>query len=109
MDLIKLNNSKALKISINIIGALVLLFTVATFAQYHSMKLKFQNPLIPEYLIEMSTFPYLKKGIILLIGLILIVVLKSFKKNLFAFSLSILLVIYFIFSRRYFGGWNTQI
>lgn len=109
MDLVKLNNSKGINISTNIISAFVLLFAIATFAQYYSTKLNLDNPLIPEYLVEMSTTPYLKKGIILIVGLLLIVILKSFKKNIIAFSLAILLVIYFIFSKHYFGGWNTQI
>ena len=73
------------------------------------MKLKMNNPLIPEYLIKMATTPYLKKGIILTLGLIIIFISKFYKKNLLAFSVLILLIIYFIFSNHYIGSWNTQI
>ena len=109
MDFKKLNQSKGLNISTNILCAFILLFTIASFAQYYSMKLKMNNPLIPEYLIEMATTPYLKKGIILTLGLIAIFVSKFYKKNLLALSISILLIVYFIFSNHYIGGWNTQI
>jgi len=45
----ELNQSKGVKISNAIFIALILLFILATFAQYYSMKLKFTNPLIPKY------------------------------------------------------------
>lgn len=109
MDFKKLNQSKGISISTNIFSAFILLFSIGSFAQYYSMKLNLTNPLIPESLVKMASMPYMKKGIILLSGLIIVVTLKSFKKNLFAFSVAIILLIYFIFSNHYFGGWNTEI
>jgi hypothetical protein len=57
----ELNQSKGINISTAILMAFVGLFILASFAQYYSMKLKFNNPLIPESLIDAATMPYLKK------------------------------------------------
>ena len=109
MKIIELNQSKKIKILTNVGAALIVLFALATFAQYYSTKLNLTNPLIPEYLVEMHTKPYLIKGTLLLAGLISIAILKYLKKNLFAFAIAILIVAYYIFSKHYIGGWHTQI
>ena len=109
MDFIKLNHSKKIKISTNVGVVLILLFTILCFAQYYSMKLNVQNPLFPEHIIEIYTWPFLRKALILVVGLAAIFVLKYLKKHLLAFCITILFVLYYIFSDHYFGGWNTQI
>ena len=109
MEIIKLDQSRKIKISTNVGIALIILLAIASFAQYYSMKLNFVNPLIPEYLFEIYAWPFLRKGIILLVGLIVIFILKYLKRNLFAFCIAILLITYYIFSDHYIGGWHTQI
>lgn len=44
----KLDTSIKIKIATTIAIILIVVFVVASFAQYQSMKLNFQNPLIPE-------------------------------------------------------------
>ena len=109
MEIAKLNQSKKIKISTYIGVVLIVIFSMANFGQYYFMKQNFKNPLIPEYLIEIATWPYLKKGLILLAGLIVIIVLKYLKRNLFAFCIVILLIAYYIFSDHYIGGWHSKI
>ena len=91
------NQSKTIKLATYVCVALIVSFTVATFAQYYSTKLNLTNPLIPEYLVQMSIKPYLIKGTILIIGLLGIFTLNFYKKNLFGFALASLLIIYYIF------------
>ncbi|MNE92329.1 hypothetical protein D3C80_1900400 [compost metagenome] len=105
----KLDTSKKIKIATTIAIVLIVAFAVTSFAQYQSMKLNFQNPLIPEKLIEMATLPYLKKGIILSIGLFITLLLKYMKRNFFAFCIALALIAYYILSDHYFGGWHTQL
>lgn len=109
MEIVKLNQSRRIKILTNVGIALIILFAIASFAQYYSLKLNFVNPLLPEYLFEIYAWPLLRKGIILLVALIVIFILKYFKRNLFAFSVAILIIAYYIFSDHYIGGWHTQI
>ena len=109
MEITKLDQSKKIQISSNVIIALLLLFVLASLCQYYSMKLNFTNPLFPEKLIEVATKPFLNKAIILSNGIIVIAILKYFKRNFFALCIGILLVGYYIFSNHYVGGWHTQI
>ena len=99
----KYNQSKTITISTYVCVALLLLFVVATFAQYYSTKLNLTNPLIPEYLVQMSIKPYLIKGAILISGLLGIFVLNFYKKNMLAFALAILLITYYIFFNHHVG------
>ena len=100
MDFKKLDTSKAINISTNVFCSFILLVLIASFAQYYSMRLKFDNPLIPEVIVKISTRPYLIKGFVLLVGLLLVLFLKSFQKNLGAFLLAIILIAYFILSKN---------
>jgi len=98
MDFKKLNQSRGLNISTNILCAFILLFSIASFAQYYSMKLKMNNPLIPEYLIKMATTPYLKKGMILTLGIIIIFISKFYKKkSTCIFNLNIINCFFYFF------------
>ena len=63
-----LNISKKIKITTYFFLAFILLFILASLAQYYSKKLNFQNPLIPEYIVKAATYPYLEKGIIRICG-----------------------------------------
>ncbi len=96
MDFQKANQSKTISILINSLSALILLFIIASFAQYYSTKLTLKNPLIPEHIVDYATIPILKKAIILLIGLVSVFIIKSFKKNIIALIVAILLVIFYI-------------
>ncbi len=109
MEVIKLDQSKKIQISSNVAIVLLLLFVLASFCQYYSMKLNFTNPLIPEKLIEIATKPFLDKAMILSVGIIVMVIMKFFKRNFFALCIGLLLIAYSIFSNHYFGGWHTQI
>jgi hypothetical protein len=109
MNFNKINESKIIKIFINCALCLIMLFLIATFAQFYSIKLNFTNPLIPESLVKIFLEPYLIKGIILTTGIIGVFTLKYFKYNLLALILSIILIVYYIFSNHYVSGWNTQI
>ena len=104
----KYSNSNAFIIAIYVFNALILLFTIATFLQYFSLKLNLTNPLISEDLVQTFTKPYLTKGIILLSGLLMIVALTFNKKRLTALVFAMLFVAYYIFSNHYIAGWNTQ-
>lgn len=109
MNIKQINQSKPIIISIYILASFVLLFTIASFGQFYSMKLNFKNPLIPEYLVEQATMPYLKKGTILLSGLVLTIISKYYKKNLLSLLIVILLIIYYISFNHSIGNWNTNI
>lgn len=104
-----LNNSKKIKVITYVCLAFISLFIVASFGQYYQMKLNFQNPLIPEYLVKMATNPYLEKGIIMILGVIGVFGLLNFKKNFYALLIAIGIVLFYVFSKHYIGGWNTQI
>ena len=104
-----LNNSKKIKVITYVCLAFISLFIVASFGQYYQMKLNFQNPLIPEYLVKMATNPYLEKGIIMIVGVIIVFGLLNFKKNFYALLIAIGIVLFYVFSKHYIGGWNTQI
>ena len=104
-----LNNSKKIKVITYVCLALISLFIVASFGQYYQMKLNFQNPLIPEYLVKMATNPYLEKGIIMFVGVLGVIALLNFKKNFYALLIAIGIVLFCVFSKHYIGGWNTQI
>lgn len=105
----KLNNSRKIKVTTYVCLAFILLFIVASFGQYYQMKLNLQNPLIPEYLVKIATNPYLEKGIIMIVGVLGVVVLLNFKKNFYALLIAIGIVIFYIFSKHYIGGWHTQL
>ena len=47
-----LNNSKKNKSNNLRLFMIISLFIVVSFSQYYQMKLNFQNPLIPEYLVK---------------------------------------------------------
>ena len=89
--------------------AFISLFIVATFAQYYSMKLKLQNPLIPEELKEMVVNPYLKKGIVMLVAALGVLILQTLKKHFFALLVALGIIIFLLLSKNYIGGWNTEI
>lgn len=105
----KYHQSKAIKLATYACVALIVLFAVVTFSQYYSTKLNLTNPLIPEYLVQMSIKPYLIKGAILITGILGIFALIFYKKNLFGFALAIFLIIYYIFSNHSIGGWHFQL
>lgn len=104
-----LNNSKKVKVTTNVCLAFISLFIVATFAQYYSKKLMLQNPLIPEQLKEMVVNPYLKKGIVMLLAALGVLVLQTFKKHFFGLLIAVGIILYFLLSKHYFGGWHTDI
>ena len=104
-----LNNSKKIKVITYVCLAFISLFIVASFGQYYQMKLNFQNPLIPEYLVKMATNPYLEKGIVMFVGVLGVIALLNFKKNFYALLIAIGIVLFYVFSKHYIGGWNTQI
>jgi hypothetical protein len=104
-----LNNSKKIKVITYVCLAFISLFIVASFGQYYQMKLNFQNPLIPEYLVKMATNPYLEKGIIMILGVIGVFGLLNFKKNFYALLIAIGIVLFYVFSKHYIGGWHTQL
>lgn len=104
-----LNNSKKIKVITYVCLAFISLFIVASFGQYYQMKLNFQNPLIPEYLVKMATNPYLEKGIIMILGVIGVFGLLNFKKNFYALLIAIGIVLFYVFSKHYIGGWYTQL
>ena len=91
-----LNNSKKVKVTTYVCLAFISLFIVATFAQYYSMKLKLQNPLIPEELKEMVVNPYLKKGIVMLVTTLGVLILQRFKKHFFALLVDLGIIIFFM-------------
>jgi len=105
----KLNNSKKIKVITFVCLAFISLFIVASFGQYYQMKLNLQNPLIPEYLVKVTANPYLEKGIVMIGGAIGIFALLNFKKNFYAILLAIGIVLFYIFSKHYIGGWHTQL
>jgi hypothetical protein len=80
MELEKINQSKIIIITTNIGVALIVLFILASFNKYYSLKLYLTNPLIPEDLVLMSARSFLVKGVILLIGLFGIFVLKFLRR-----------------------------
>lgn len=104
-----LNNSKKIKEITYVCLAIILLFIVVSFGQYYQIKLNFQNPLIPEYLVKMATNPYLEKGIIMIVGVIIVFGLLNFKKNFYALLIAIGIVLFYVFSKHYIGGWHTQL
>ncbi len=96
-----LNNSKKIKVITYVCLAIILLFIVVSFGQYYQIKLNFQNPLIPEYLVKMATNPYLEKGIIMIVGVIIVFGLLNFKKNFYALLIAIGIVLFYVFSKHY--------
>ena len=105
----KYNELKMIKIATYFCVAMILLFVVATFAQYYSLKSNLTNPLIPQDLVVMSTKPYLIKGALLISGLLGVLALSFYKKNILALALAMIIILYYIFSNHHIGSWNTQI
>lgn len=105
----KYNQSKKIKVATYISIVIILFFLLITYLRYNSTKLNLTNPLIPEYLVEISIKPFIIKGIILISGLLGIIILNYFKRNLFALILAIVIIMNFLFSNHHIGGWHTQI
>jgi len=89
--------------------AYISLFIVASFSQYYSIKLNLQNPLIPEELTRTVANPYLKKGIVMLVAALGVLILQTFKKHFFALMIAIGIILYYLLSKHYMGGWHTEI
>jgi hypothetical protein len=104
-----LNNSKKVKVTTYVCLAFISLFIVATFAQYYSKKLMLQNPLIPEELKEMVVNPYLKKGFVMLVTTLGVLILQTFKKHFFALLVALGIIIFFLLSKHYIGGWHAEL
>jgi membrane-associated HD superfamily phosphohydrolase len=104
----KYNQSKIFWFATYACISLVVLFIIGAIAQYYSLKLKLTNPLIPEILIKMAFETYMKKVIVLFSGLLVIFALTFYKKNIFAFALSVIIIGYYIMSNFPVPGWNTQ-
>ena len=103
------NQSKHINTAIYIFVAIIVLFVLATCAQYYSVSLHLRNPLIPEVLVQMSLEPFIYKGTVLVIGLLLIFAFKYFKRNLVALAVAVFIILFYIFSNHYIGGWHTEI
>jgi hypothetical protein len=104
-----LNNTKSIKVITYVCLAFILLFILASFGQYYSMKLNLQNPLIPEVLVNTVANPYLEKGIIMIVGVLSVFALLNFKKNFYALLVAIVIIIFCFFSKHYIGGWHTYL
>jgi len=103
------NQSKKIKVATYISIFIILFFLFITYLRYNTTKLNLTNPLIPQYIIEISIRPFIIKGIILISSLLGITILTYLKKNPFALLLAIVTILYYIFSDHYIGGWYTNI
>lgn len=82
MKLKEINETQLSKI-FSIVSILILCMMILfLISDYYQMRINFQNPLIPESLISYASEPYIKKGIVLGLGLIIVVSLKLLKQNL---------------------------
>ena len=82
MKLKEINELQLSKIFSIISIPMICMMILFLISDYYRMRMNFQNPLIPESLVSYASKPYMIKGIILTLGLILIVSLKIAKQNL---------------------------
>lgn len=81
MKLREINEIKIVKIFSTVSLLMINLMIVWIFLNYYNIKSNLTNPLIPESLISYVFEPYIKKGMILSIGLLVFMILKSIKQN----------------------------
>jgi hypothetical protein len=82
MKLKEINEMQLSKIFSIVSVAMTCLMILSLILDYYRMRLSLKNPLIPESLISYASKIYLKMGIALGFGLILIILLKIVKQNL---------------------------
>lgn len=105
----KYNQSKIFKFATYFCVVLILFFIIVTYTQYNATKLNLTNPLLPKILLDKLFENYIKKTLTLFIGLLLVLALTFYKKNVFAFALSIIIIAYYILSNFPVPGWHTQL
>ena len=72
-----------------------ILLLISIIATYYSTKLNLTNPLIPKDLISEILQPYVIKGTILTIGILLATTLKIFKQNLIAIIICVIIIAFY--------------
>lgn len=77
---------------------LALLHLLYVFAFYYKTKLNLANPLIPKYLAFELFEPYVVKGIILTIGVLLASFFKFFKQNLMVILVCAMIIVLYYFT-----------
>lgn len=81
-ELKEINELKIIKI-FSIVSLFYLnLMIIIQFLNYYTIKMDMSNPLIPESLIDYSYEPYIKNGLVLSTGLLILMILKLMKQNL---------------------------
>jgi hypothetical protein len=105
----KYNKSKHFRAATYVCSSLILLFIVGDFSKYYSLKLSLTNPLIPKTIIEMAFQQFIRKAIFLFSGLLVVLSFIFYKKNVYAFGLSVFIIGYYILSNLHVPGWKTQL
>ena len=85
------------------------LILISIFAKYYSIKSDLDNPLIPKYMVSLAYEPYIKKGIILSIGFLVLLILKYLKQNVLVIVIALALIWFYFFTNHNIGSWSTQI
>lgn len=93
MKLKEINELKMVKILSTISILLTNLIIISIFLHYYNVKSNLTNPLIPESLFSYAYEPYVKKGVILSIGLLIFMIFKSIKQNLFVVICFVVLMV----------------
>ena len=89
----EVNRNRSTEITAKILIVLTIFHLLSVFCVYYKTKLNITNPLIPKYLVYGIFEPYIPKGIILTIGLLIATILKFVKQNLIAIVVCLIVIL----------------
>ena len=89
----ELNRNKSTEITAKVLIVFVIFHLLSVFCVYYKTKLNLTNPLIPKYLLYGIFEPYVPKGFILTIGLLIATILKFVKQNLITILICVIVII----------------
>ncbi|WP_445452926.1 hypothetical protein [Flavobacterium sp. 25HG05S-40] len=78
----EINRNRNTELTAKILIVLTIFHLLSVFCIYYKTKMNLTNPLIPKYLVYGIFEPYIPKGFILTIGLLIATILKFVKQNL---------------------------
>jgi hypothetical protein len=89
----EINRSRSTELTAKILMVLTIFHLLSVFCVYYKTKLNLTNPLIPKYLVYGVFEPYIPKGFILTIGLLIATILQFIKQNLIAIVVCVIVIV----------------
>jgi len=102
-------NSQTLRYLSNILIGITVYFFLVTLIRYLTLKLDLNNPILSEELISEITNPVYYKTLFLFSSILLICVLKYYKKNILVIILSLIVILATVLVKESTIGWHTVV